>query len=119
MPKTLGSKSRKKRSLRKTTPFKSPLPFESTILNITTADIALMGPEPGDIKLTQTKYPFTPSKVFRGKTLSGARNAYSLSGVKKTKVAAVKLATLEYNRGWDVGRAKTKDGYAVYISATR
>ena len=103
-----------KKKLRKKT-----LPFDSTILNITTTDIALMGPDPGDIKLTGTRYPFTPSKVFRGKTSSGKRNAYSLSGVKRTKAAAMKLATKGWDQGWDIGRAKTRDGYAVYIANTR
>jgi hypothetical protein len=104
MPKTLGSKPRKKNLS------KNPLSFKSTHLTITPTDLAEMADKPGDIKLNRKKIPFTPGKVFRN------RKSWSLAGVKKTLPGAVKLATLEHNRGYDVGRAKTRDGYAVYIS---
>ena len=113
MPKTLGRNFKKRRIL------KNPLSFDSTHLTITPADIAEMAEKPGDIKLNRKKFPFTPDKVFRGKGKGGLRNAYSLAGVTKTLSAATKLATREYNKGYDIGRAKTRDGYAVYIANTR
>ena len=111
MAKTLGSKPKKRKAL------KNPLPFESTVLHITPADIAEMALGPDDIKLAKKNHPnpFTPNKVFRG-TKRGERYAYTLSGVTKTLPAAVKLAKREQAQGWDIGRAKTRDGYAVYIS---
>jgi hypothetical protein len=104
MPKKLGSKPRKKNLS------KNPLSFKSTHLTIIPTDLAEMASKPGDIKLNRKKIPFTPGKVFRNK------KSWSLAGVKKTLPGAVKLATLEHSRGYDVGRAKTRDGYAVYIS---
>ena len=109
MAKTLGRNFKKRKAL------KNPLPFESTVLHITPADIAEMADGAEDIKLNRKKIPFTPDKVFRG-TKRGHRNAYTLSGVTKTLAAAVKLAKQEHAQGWDIGRAKTLDGYAVYIS---
>jgi len=112
MPKTLGRSKLKQKKL-----LKNPLPFDSTVLHITPADIAEMADGPGDIKLARKNHPhpFTPQKVFRGKR-AGKRNAYTLSGVTKTLAAAVKLAKREQAQGWDIGRAKPPDGYAVYIS---
>mgnify|MGYP003628080287 CR=1 FL=1 len=105
MPKTLGSKPKKSKLL------KNPLPFKSTVLYISTADVAREAPEPGDIKYTyKTKYPFTPTTVFR------RTKAYGLAGVTKTLPAAIKLAKKNHDKGWNIGRAKTRDGYVVYIS---
>jgi len=106
MPKTLGSKPRKKNLSNI-----GPLSFKSTRLDITPADLAEMAAGPGDIKLTRKNHPFTPTKVFRGK------KAWTVTGVKKTLAGAVKLANREYDNGWNIGRAKTRDGYVVYISA--
>jgi len=105
MPKTLGSKPRKKKLS------KNPLPFKSEVLHITNRDIARMGTEPGDIKLTDTPYPFTPNKVNRP-----GKAGYLLVGVSKTIEGGRKMATRSHKQGWNVARAKTPDGYVVYIS---
>ncbi len=104
MAKTLGRNFKKRKAL------KNPLPFKSEVLHITSKDVARMGTEPGEIKLATGKYPFTPEKVTRP-----GKPTYLLVGVSKTIEGARKIATRSHKNGWPVARAKTKDGFVVYI----